>query len=340
MLFHRQRKESPDELANRLQKEGRLDLLEKELEQYDPSQLAPKEKESFYHIWGITAFQRGDRSTAFARFKEGLKECPHSQSIRFSLGQEHEARGEINEMFACFDGCHFPSVSSPFMMAAARYAYLWGNPAKGIRYLTPIAEAYFKLGIADDHFVYMRGLPFFSQTWSYLVTFAWMQSSYDITDQLLKRSKSKLSEYDFDQLGRFYESHKQNDYSDSIAALTKDLESRDKRFPSGYHRVKLAALQAVGIHEPDTAISLLQNVTLADNDFPWLKDIILIHTARCHWKAGRTAEETALRSKFLERQKMLFEPDHALNFSFLDYQETLRPLYQTSRKANGSTDKA
>lgn len=335
MIFSRQPKESPDELANRLHREGRIAQLEGELKRYSPDKLAAKEKESYYHLWGIAAFQRGDRATAYERFKQGRRECPDSAQIRFSLGQEHEARGEIDEMFACFDSCTFPAVSSQFVLAAARYAYIWGHPAKGAKYLSPIAEAYFQLGIADDHFVYVRGLPFFGQTWSYLVAFAWMQASYDATDEFFRRSKSKLSDYDFERLGRFYEAHKRSDYSEYAGELAKGLETHDARFPSGYQRVQLAALRAVDGNDPDAAIAALQNVTLGQDDFPWLSDIILGHMARAYWKAGKGDAEAVERAKFLKRQAMLFEPDHAYAFAFLDYQEQLRPLYQRTKGEQG-----
>lgn len=329
MFFSRQPKESPDEMANRLQKEGKIDHLEAELKRYKPNKLGAKEKESFYHLWGIAAFQRNDRQAAFERFKEGYKECPNSAQIRFSLGQEYEGRGEIDEMFACFDGCSFPAVSSQFMLAAARYAYLWGRPAKGIEYLGPIADSYFQLGIADDHFVYVRGLPFFSQTWSYLASFAWMMDSYDNADEFLARAREKLSDYEFDRLGHFYEAHKRSDYSEYIARLSKELETHDARLPSGCQRVQLASLRAVDSEDPETAITALHDVILADNDFPWLRDVILIHTARTLWKGGRA--DAAERSKFLERQRLLFEPDHAFGFAFLDYQEELRSIYQSTK---------
>ena len=63
-------------------------------------------------------------------------------------------------MFACFDGCVFPKVPSSYVLAAARYAYLWGDAERGSKYVAPIADAYFQLGIVDDHFLYVRGLPY------------------------------------------------------------------------------------------------------------------------------------------------------------------------------------
>jgi hypothetical protein len=141
MIFSRSPKEAPDELANRLQREGRIDQLEHELQRYKPDKLGPKDRACFYHLWGITAFRRGDRTTAFQRFQQGLQQCPDSADIRFSLGQEHEARREIDQMFVCFDDCVFPKVSSAHALAAARYAYLWGDATRGTKYLVPIQSS-------------------------------------------------------------------------------------------------------------------------------------------------------------------------------------------------------
>ncbi len=110
MFFNRQPKESPDELANRLQREGKITDLERELQRYSIYNLSHKDKESYFHLWGITAFQRQDRAEAFRRFKEGLEVCPDSQNLLFSLGQEYEHRREIDKMFDCFDRVRFPRL--------------------------------------------------------------------------------------------------------------------------------------------------------------------------------------------------------------------------------------
>jgi hypothetical protein len=43
--------------------------------------------------------------------------------------------------------------------------------------------------------------------------------------------------------------------------------------------------------------------------------------------------EQAALSEFLPRQALLFEPNHAFTFGFIDYQETLKPRYQSHRDA-------
>src|SRR3989304_8255928 len=85
-----------DALANRLQQGSRIHELESELAKFDPDSLQDAEKESWYHLYGIVPFQQGNRPLAFERFQEGVKQCPDSGFLLFSLGQEHEFRGETN----------------------------------------------------------------------------------------------------------------------------------------------------------------------------------------------------------------------------------------------------
>jgi tetratricopeptide (TPR) repeat protein len=329
--------ESPDDLANRLQREGKPADLEKELQRYSVSRLSEKDKESWFHLWGITAFRRQDRAEAFRRFIEGLEACPDSQNLLFSLGQEYEHRREIDKMFKCFDRCSFPNVSSQFMLAAARYAYLWNRPDKGAAYIEPIAEAYFKLRIADDHFVYVRGLPFFRQTWSYLVAFAWMRNDFGPTDTYFERAARELGEYDFQSARRFYECVKSDDYAAEIGASEATLKQWDSRLPSGYLRVQVAALKARQAGDVGDALTTLEEVRLGTNDHSWLADVLTVHRAWAYSRAGDSAGEAAEIERFLAKQPMLFEPDHAVSFAFLSYQETLKPRYQNSQQSEANS---
>src|SRR5512137_269469 len=75
-----------NELANGLQREGRLGELERELEKLNFPSLSLPEQESWWHTYGIVAFQEGRDADALSRFKEGYKQFPKSALIRFSLG--------------------------------------------------------------------------------------------------------------------------------------------------------------------------------------------------------------------------------------------------------------
>jgi len=45
----------------------------------------------------------------------------------------------------------------------------------------------------------------------------------------------------------------------------------------------------------------------------------------------RTQLSASGLSLLLQRQALLFEPNHAFHFGFIDYQETLKPHYQSHR---------
>jgi hypothetical protein len=49
---------------------------------------------------------------------------------------------------------------------------------------------------------------------------------------------------------------------------------------------------------------------------------------------GDLETEAALQESFLKRQPLLFEPDHAVTFQLIDYQERLKEIYRRSRAAN------
>jgi hypothetical protein len=96
-----------DELANALQRDGRIRDLERELGKLDYVSLSVDEQESWWHLYGITAFQDGRHGEALARFQEGYRRFPTSAYIRFSLGQQYIRARAAEEGFALFRTCKF-----------------------------------------------------------------------------------------------------------------------------------------------------------------------------------------------------------------------------------------
>lgn len=195
-MFRRDKPNRIDALADELRRAGKIASLETELEKFSPRRLKGAERESWFHLRGVLAFQRGDHATAFARFQEARQAVPDSGSIAFSLAQEQEFRGEIDEMFALFDLFRFPSIPASYGLAQARYAYLWGAFARGISYVEPILEAHFRLQVADDTFLYLRRMPFFSQTWAYLAALAELLGDLGVVQDQTDRAKAILKDYD------------------------------------------------------------------------------------------------------------------------------------------------
>ena len=68
MALFSKRRETVDQVIDRLVTQHRTDMLEQELRKFDPSRLQDKEKQTWHFYWGVAAFRRGDRPEAFRRF--------------------------------------------------------------------------------------------------------------------------------------------------------------------------------------------------------------------------------------------------------------------------------
>ena len=315
-----------DELVNGLARQGKAAQIESELDKLNRSDLSQPELEAWYHARGIAAFARRDRALAMSRFKEAYAAFPKSAIIAFSLGQEYEFVGNIQSMFELFDSARFPNISARHALAESRYAYLWGDIDRAASYVEPIIEAYFELGIADDTFLWLRGLPFFSQTWAYVAAFAELRDSLEELEILTQRAISQLKDVELSPLADFVACMKNKDFS---------RYARTPNYGTGYERTRAAVILSLQQMEYSKAREILDSVKLAQNDFRWLDDILLL--ANC--EAAHRCEpntEAELVQKFFGRQALLFEPDHAVNFRLLEYQELLKPLYQARRRGGAA----
>jgi len=321
-----------DVLANRLQKEGKIHLLEEELLQFTPGALSDREREAWHELYGIVAFRAGDRDLAFQRFQDGVRSCPDAKRLKFSLGQEYEFRGDIENMLSCFDEAKFPDVPSSHALAETRYAYLWGRLDQGAAYLRPIIPAYFQLKILDDHFLYVRGLPFFGQTWAYFAAFAQLTGDYGELQRLTDKAKAECSDYDFASLAVEFEAIRSGNFGNLKEKLRNAVEQAEKsNWPAGYQRMRFAVLEAQEATSLSEATQILDSVRLAENDFRWLADIRLLAMCELAKQHGSQDREAELIAEFIARQPMLFEPDNAVNFNLLRYQETLKGHYMANR---------
>lgn len=325
-----------DELANRLQQAGAIGRLEEELKRFDPETLDGVEKEAWYHLYGIVPFRVGNRALAFERFQEGLRQCPGSGFLRFALGQEYEFRADVHNMFACFDQAKFPSIPAKYALAQARFAYLWSRLDKALSYIEPLIPPYRSLKILDDNFLYMRGLPFFSQTWAYLAAFHQLLGSLASLRKLTKQMQAECSDFDFEDLNVELTALETQDKSDIQARLEVSITKwRENNWPTGYLLMRYEVLKSQTTHDVVEAERGLDSVNLAQNDFPWLDDMRLLAKCELAHRNKDGLREEQLLDDFFRRQPLLFEPDHAVNFSLLKYQEDLKPKYQRLRKENG-----
>lgn len=323
-----------EDLANKLHQERRGHKIESSLSKFDYKSLTERERESWHHLMGIEAMRREDSNLALSRFQEAIKAFPDSQMIRFSLAQEQLNRGEINQAFQNFDLCSFPKLPATWALAQARYAYLWNFPVRGMNYIRPIFRAYFELKIADDHFLYTRGLPFFGQTWNYLVCFAWMNRDFSEAQTITNDAAAKMSDYDFEKLKRFLDCFVKSDFTPFADELHRSIQEQSKQnWPMGFQTMQLAALLADAENDFSTAEQSILAVQFKQNDFPWLEDVRTVLLAKLNHR-HRRQEEEKFKQQFLQKQKLLFEPDHAVSFCLLEYQELLKQDYQKGKNVS------
>jgi tetratricopeptide (TPR) repeat protein len=344
MFWKRKKKTQPtepgengiDALANRLQQEGKIDQLESELGKFNPDSLEGAERESWYHLRGIVPFQQGNRPLAFERFQEGVRQCPDSGSMLFSLGQEYEFKGETQQMFECFDKALFPRLPAQYALTQARYAYLWGYTDKGWSYVEPLISVYFDLKILDTTFLHIRGLPFFQETWAYLAAFSQLDGEFGKLTELTIRAEAECHDLDFEYLKAELEGFRSGDFSALKEKLRSSIqESEASKFPCGYQAMRLNVLLAQEAAGPQEAMRLLDSVTLAPNDLPWLDDMRLLAKCEQASKVGNAEHEAEHRAQFMARQPLLFEPDNAIKFNLLRYQESLKDDFKKSRQRDG-----
>lgn len=316
---------SVDDIANSLLSEGRVAELELELERLDVSSLSDDERESWWHLYGIAAFQRGEDDIALSRFQEAYSLFPSAVKIRFSLGQQYIRAGKPDEAFALFRQCVFPEISREYALFQARYAYLWGRYDDGVSFIDSFYPHYKDLRILDDHFLYVRGLPFFGTWWSYLAAFSVLSGSFEKLEQVTSYVTEHCHDYDFERLNQELIAHRDND----VRKLLNLAEQRctdivGSGIQSGYAATRVAVLRAQLAPSLDRAMQHLDSVALEPTDFQWLADILILAKAEAAKKSNHLDRENELVNSFMIKQSLLFEPDIALDFNLLGYQETLK----------------
>ena len=329
-----------DQLANNLYRTGRAHELEGELQKLDYSSLSPGEQEAWWHAYGICALQAGHEQDALRRFTEAYAKFPDSPSIRFSLGQQYIRTGQASLGFELFRACAFPRISREYTLAQARYAYLFDRYEDGFLFLRPLFDAYQQLRVLDDHFLYMRGLPFFGTAWAYLAAFAMLSGNFAELEAITRYVVENCHDYDLEQMQAQLHACRDGVLDDLLRCRQTRLASLPANFPRGYGRIAIAVIQARQASSFEEAQRFLGEVPLTAEDFPWLEDVRTLAIAAVAHHFAIEATERSQREAFLERQPMVFEPDHAVNFLLLRYQEQLKPGVVRSMTAKSAAPEA
>jgi tetratricopeptide (TPR) repeat protein len=304
------------------------DGLIRALDGIDPASLDESEAIRWYTGQGTAAEQMGRRNDAVSAYEEGLRRHPDSSVMHCIVGRLLEEEGRFDEALP-----HFRSVrldgGGQAVVAAARYCNLWDAFEDSAALYSQIFSAYFDLGIADDQFLYTRGLPFFSHAYRALAGVLVLSGRGDEARSLLDDSEARLS----DLQGTEYERLTLEATLGAPAGLLEHL-SRAAR-SDGLEAMRLATWRARRTGGRAEAEQLLESVELGKDDWSWLEDIRLLALIGAARRAGELQHEDPRVSEFLEHQRALFEPEHVFHFGLLDEQQALKVLYRERRRELG-----
>ncbi len=172
----------------------------------------------------------------------------------------------------------------------------------------------------------MRELPFFGTAWSYMAAHCVLSGKDGLLRKITKDISTACHDYDFDLLKQELDAITKHNFRDLITSLKARREGYNKHSgPTGYTDIKIAVFESFEKESYQEAKEILNSVYLEENDFPWLADVRTLAKAKAAKRFGKIEEEKALTSQFLASQPILFEPDHAVSFGLLDYQEIIKP---------------
>jgi tetratricopeptide (TPR) repeat protein len=323
MLFKRTNPEVNrvnDYVNSASQSEGlfRLFALEKGLLKLARKKLSKDELVSWHAMWVATAFRRGDRTESYDRALQASIAFPEEPEIAFALGQESEYRGDIEQMLGCFRKAEFPATSAHHALSMCRYCYLHGQFEEGVRHIQPLLDVYFELRIADTTFLYIRGLPFASVTFATAICLFLLSNGMDEALALIKKGNSELTDHSMEYLIELVKWHMKPGGTIPVTAPNEPV------IYDGIGLARRAVWEARLEHDPQSAQRHLARVEIPKESHKWVPDLLLLAQAESMFRAENSEGEERALKLFLSKQPLLFEPNWAFEFGFIEYQERVK----------------
>ncbi|QQR80984.1 MAG: hypothetical protein IPJ69_02225 [Deltaproteobacteria bacterium] len=217
------------------------------------------------------------------------------------------------------------SQSLESLMTQARSAYLENRYEDAFTSLQPIEEAYRSLKNLNDHFLHKQSLPAFSRWWGYRAALALLTGKIDELEKTTQFFLEQGIEYDFEELKAKLKAYQNHQLGPLLELYEKQMAAMPRGSATGYMQMNIATLKALTAKTFEEAKKLLTDVVLTPKDFPWLEDVRTLSLAYLAGRTQNTRMEEERVKEFLPKQPKLLEPDVALNFYLLKYQEMLKP---------------
>lgn len=298
--------------------------------------LDSEEQAAWFRYMAVVEYRLGNEEKAFQIIQDGIEEFPDSDHLNFFMGEVHEKTGRFDKALEHFKKVNIHNVEGHFLIEIARMCYLWDCPARGQRALDDVFQRYHELGIADDHYVFMRGLPFFDVTFGYRVVLSKLEGDLKIAFEELQLARRRLSDYEFDYaIEPTLKAWITGNWKPVIESLTERIrESEEHGYPNASERMRKAVLESRLSPSLADSFNLLASVEITDRDSRWLKDVRTLAKAETCHRHGDAEREQGFLHDFFSSQPKLFEPDQVFWFDFYDYQEKLKRIYRERKSGN------
>jgi len=321
-----------DDIVKKFFQPEKLEVLKDELDKLKKEDLTEEELTSWFNFKGTIESQLGNHKSARAYFKEGCERFSDSSILQFNLGMELELIGEIENCKKRFESVKAQDVDSRILLTIARIHYLWNYYQEGLEILQPIFKTYYDLGIADDHFLIIRGLPTYSESFANLAVFAKLNNQSDLALRELENAKKSLHDYPFSFLEEKLDAFLTGDWSETLVKINKELEAVEEWQLTGFNKTLKAIIESRQLDSYKEAIKILDQLQIPENDYQWYYDVLLLLKAEAANRFNKFEIEEEYLQQFWMKQPMLFEPYHVFNFGLDEYQEKLKQKYKTRRK--------
>lgn len=312
---------------------GDFNSIIRELDTLDLDTLPASQQEDWFFYRGVSEMRLNNRDKALEIFIKGFEKIPTSQRIAFSIGQEYEQKGDQVNATHYFTKVKYSHQTAEFYNRIMQYFYLWGKYGEGVKMIQSILDTIYELGIIDDTFLHIRELPFFSQIYPVKLVFSYLENG-SIDQDEFNKYKDKFGAKEVEQIENLMKALVEKEYEPILASKQVILDKvRKDKFPSTFQKIQIALFQNKTEDNLDNGLKRIDEITIGDNDFPWLNDVKTLGKAEIAGRLGDKQKESELLDKYFDAQLLMFEPFISFDFGFVDYQETIKSLC-IARKEN------
>ena len=327
-------------MGNRIQKlldkypnSDQDEILISKLGKIKEKKLTDEELELWYSTRGTLDFNAGNFKQAKMIFEEGIKHFPESGNLNFNLGSTLENLGQFQSVISHFKKVKTDSIIPQGLLHVAKVFYLWSEYEDGLAIIRSIFTAYYEFGTVDDNFLYMRGFPFYSETFGYLAVFAKLLNKNYLAREELEKAKKNFIQDDFSSLDTNLAAFVTNDWTSILNNIDSSLKNEELDAIHGMSIVLRALIISRKASSYEDSIKILDNTNLPEDSFSWLPDVLLLAKAEIANKYNNIDDENHYLNQFWENQPSLLEPNHVYTFGLDEYQEKLKKIFIARSKA-------